>query len=88
METTRLSAKGQIVLPKPIRDSHQWYPGTEFQVEEVNDGVLLRPVSPFPRTRVEDVSGCLRYTGRARTIREMERAIGKEVAARRGRGRY
>ena len=34
METTRLSTKGQIVLPKTIRASRAWGPGTEFTVEE------------------------------------------------------
>jgi len=30
METTRLSTKGQIVLPKDLRSSRAWGPGTEF----------------------------------------------------------
>ena len=34
METTRLSTKGQIVLPKGIRAARAWEPGTEFTVEE------------------------------------------------------
>src|SRR5580658_3848144 len=34
METTRLSTKGQIVLPKALRTSRAWKPGTEFIVEE------------------------------------------------------
>jgi AbrB family looped-hinge helix DNA binding protein len=32
METTRLSTKGQIILPKGIRVSRAWGPGTEFTV--------------------------------------------------------
>ena len=43
METTRLSTKGQIVLPKNIRTSRAWVPGTEFTIEETADGILLRP---------------------------------------------
>ena len=43
MQTTRLSTKGQIILPKSIRDSRAWGAGTEFTVEETKDGVLLRP---------------------------------------------
>ena len=32
METTRLSTKGQIVLPKAMRVSRAWGPGTEFTI--------------------------------------------------------
>ena len=60
METTRLSSKGQIILPKSVRDARQWKPGA---VEAVKEGVLLRPLKPFPRTKLEDVSGFLKYKG-------------------------
>ena len=39
---TRLSAKGQVVIPKSVRDSHDWHAGTEFEVVDRPDGVLLR----------------------------------------------
>jgi AbrB family looped-hinge helix DNA binding protein len=48
MQTTRPSTKGQIVLPKDIRASRSWGPGTEFIVEQTDDGVLLRPARRFP----------------------------------------
>ena len=35
METTRLSSKGQLVLPKAIREADHWGEGTEFSVERV-----------------------------------------------------
>ena len=88
METTRLSSKGQVILPKSIRDAHRWQPGTEFVVEETTEGILLRPAKPFPPTRIEDVAGCLRYAGKPKTLAEMEAAIRTEVKARRARGRY
>ena len=47
METTRLSTKGQIILPKGIRVSNAWGPGTEFTVEEAGGGILLRPAARF-----------------------------------------
>jgi AbrB family looped-hinge helix DNA binding protein len=88
MKTTRLSSKGQVILPKSIRESHRWEPGTEFMVEDTVGGVLLRPAKPFRPTRIEDVSGCLRYAGRPKTLAQMDRAISTEVNARRGSGRY
>jgi len=88
MDTTRLSSKGQLVLPKAIREADAWTEGTEFIVERVPEGVLLRPVRSLPATRLEDVIGCVRYRGPARSAADMERAIAQGVKARRGRGRY
>jgi len=88
METTRLSTKGQVILPKKLRDAHGWDPGTEFAVEDGPGGVTLRPLGPSPPSRLEDVAGCLRYAGKAKTLRQMENAIAKGVRERRDRGRY
>lgn len=88
METTKLSSKGQIILPKSVRDARHWKPGTEFAVEEKKEGVLLRPLKPFPPTKLEDVYGCLKYTGKPKTLKEMDEAIAKEVKRRHALGRY
>ena len=82
MATTRLSTKGQIILPKGLRESRAWGPGTEFIVEETKEGVLLRPARPFPRTTLDQVAGCLKYKGKAATIAEMDAAITREVLRR------
>jgi len=88
VETTRLSSRGQLVLPKSVRNTRGWQPGTEFAIEEVTEGVLLRPLKPFRPARFDEVFGCLKYRGRAKTLRQMEKAIAKGVRARYGRGRY
>jgi len=88
METTRLSSKGQVVLPKPVRDAHKWTPGTEFSVETVKDGVLLKPQKPFPRRSFDEVYGCLKTGQPAKTVEQMRKAIAVEVKARHDRGRY
>ncbi|MEX2401279.1 MAG: AbrB/MazE/SpoVT family DNA-binding domain-containing protein [Rhodothermales bacterium] len=63
METTTLSSKGQVVIPKDVRVRHQWVPGQEFDVIETREGVLLRPRTGVPRTRIEDVGAALMYGG-------------------------
>jgi AbrB family looped-hinge helix DNA binding protein len=88
METTRLSTKGQIILPKSIRASRAWGPGTEFTVEDTGDGILLRPARRFPRTRLSEVAGCLRRKQKPRTIAQMDAGIEREVARRHDSGRY
>ena len=88
MDTARLSSKGQLVLPKAIRDADHWGEGTEFLVERVAEGVLLRPVRLVPTTRLDDVLGSAEYRGPARSTAEMDQAIQRGVKARRGRGRH
>jgi AbrB family looped-hinge helix DNA binding protein len=89
MQTTRLSSKGQVILPKSVRDAHRWEPGTEFSIEPAGDGVLLRPLKSTSRpSRLEDVAGSLRVAGPARTIAEMDAIIAAELRNRRDRGRY
>lgn len=88
METTRLSTKGQIILPKSIRSKNAWGPGLEFEIQEMSGGVLLKPVKRFPRTTLDQVAGCLKYKGKPKTIEEMDAGIAKAVKERYARGRY
>jgi AbrB family looped-hinge helix DNA binding protein len=88
METTKLSTKGQIVLPKNIRASRAWGPGTEFLVEESGDGILLRPAGCFREADLDEVAGCLRSKRKPKTTAQMESAIVREVKRRHDRGRY
>jgi len=88
METTRLSTKGQIVLPKAMRTARAWGPGTEFTVEEARDGILLRPARPFPEAELDKVAGCLRSKHKSKTLAQMDAAIRRELIRRHDRGRY
>jgi AbrB family looped-hinge helix DNA binding protein len=88
MKTTRISSKGQVVLPKSLRESKKWENGTELAVESTDSGVLLRELQPFPETTIELVFGSLKHKGKPKSVAEMDRAIAKETRRRRGRGRY
>jgi AbrB family looped-hinge helix DNA binding protein len=83
--TTRISTKGQVILPKPVRDRRNWNAGTRLIVEETAAGVLLKPAPLFAATRPDDVFGCLKSEGRKLSIEEMDAAVAAE-ARRRGRG--
>ncbi len=85
MDTTRLSSKGQVVLPSSIRTARNLQPGAEFAVEDTPEGVLLRPLSPFPPTRVEDVFGSAGYRGQALSLAQMDAAVAVEAKKRRRR---
>jgi AbrB family looped-hinge helix DNA binding protein len=86
MTTTKLSSKGQIVIPKEVREAHGWNEGDEFVVQETQDGVVLKLVRRVPRAQLDDVVGCVGYEGPTRTLREMEDGILKAVSERDDRG--
>jgi AbrB family looped-hinge helix DNA binding protein len=86
--TTRLSTKGQVILPAAIRNRRRWAAGKQLIVEDTPDGVLLKPAPVLPRTTPDQVFGSLRYTGEARTTREMQAGIAAEARRRHARGRY
>jgi len=89
METTRLSAKGQVVVPKSIRVAHNWPAGMEFTtVVERDGGILLKPAAGFSRTTLEEVAGSAGYQGKTKTIQEMNAGIARKVRERQDRGRY
>lgn len=85
MKTVRLSSKGQLVLPRALRESHRWETGQEFMIVDTDEGVLLKPASPFPPTRLDDVAGLLKERVEPRSDREIEQALTRE-ARRRWRG--
>jgi AbrB family looped-hinge helix DNA binding protein len=82
VETTRLSSKGQIIIPKAVREAHLWQPGQEFLVVDTGDGILLQPRRPFAATQLADVAGMLPASGSPRTLEEMEAAIRRGVEDR------
>lgn len=72
METTKLSSKGQIIIPKWLRDAYRWEPGLEFVVIDTGEGILLKPSRPFEPTTIEEVAGSLPSAGKSRTVEELE----------------
>jgi AbrB family looped-hinge helix DNA binding protein len=86
--TTTVSTKGQIILPKAIRERMNWAPRTRLVVEETPDGVLLKAAPVFAPTRPDEVAGMLAYRGRPKTLEEMDAAITVEVKRRCSHGRF
>ena len=77
MEKTRLSNKGQVVIPKAVRALHGWEAGVELAVESVDDGIILKPIKPYEATKIDEVIGCIGYKGPKKSLKEMEVAIAK-----------
>jgi AbrB family looped-hinge helix DNA binding protein len=75
MLIVRLSSKGQFVIPKEIRAARHWRAGTEFEVIQSPDGLLLRPLPQFAPSTLDDLIGSANYGGPALTLEDMEAAI-------------
>jgi bifunctional DNA-binding transcriptional regulator/antitoxin component of YhaV-PrlF toxin-antitoxin module len=88
MDKTRLSKKGQVVVPKRIWVAHSWSAGMEFTVVEREGGILLKPLlALFPRTCLAEVAGSAGYQGKAKFIHEMHAGIARKVRERHDRSR-
>ncbi|QCI99937.1 AbrB/MazE/SpoVT family DNA-binding domain-containing protein [Agrobacterium larrymoorei] len=73
--TTTVSTKGQVILPKAIRQHRDWGAGTRLTVEETAEGVLLKRMPTFAPTRSADVFGMLPNDGAPKTLEDMDSAI-------------
>ena len=63
MDTVKLSTKGQLVIPKEIRQAHHLAVGTEFSVSFVGNEIRLTPLPLFPHTTVAAAAGLLAKRG-------------------------
>ncbi len=64
METVKLSSKGQLVIPKSLRDNMHLPPGTEFLISLTATGISLTPKTLiFPETTTAQVKGVLAKSG-------------------------
>jgi hypothetical protein len=64
-----------MVLLKVRSQEH----GQALVIINMGDGILLKPKKPFKETTLEQVAGCLKYEGKAKTIEEMNEAIEQEI---------
>ncbi len=81
----RVSSKGQVVIPKDVRDRLKIIPGDQFDVVERADGVLLRKTSIKSGKNFEEVSAkiksIIRYDGPPVSIEEMNETISEMWAS-------
>ncbi len=79
METTRVSSKGQVVIPKAVRDALGIQAGTVLNAEAKDGVVVLRPVRkerrlPTPE-EIDRIAGRLSRPGPYPTNKEEEDAV-------------
>lgn len=73
---TRLSSKGQVVIPKELRDELNWRPGDELIVVTTESGILLRSARrEAGGLRLEDLRGFIGYEGPPISTEELCRPV-------------
>jgi AbrB family looped-hinge helix DNA binding protein len=84
MQST-MTGKGQVTLPKPVRDHLGLKPGDRVKFfTHPNGTVVMLPMRPASSLR-----GILERPGQKPiTIEEMDKAIGKKVGERDARGKW
>lgn len=82
---TTVSTKGQVILPKAIRQRRAWDAGTRLTVEDTPDGVLLKAAPAFAETRPGEVFASLPWGGPPKTPEEMAEAVLAEARRRHAR---
>lgn len=79
METTKLSSKGQVIIPKAFRSTHHWEPGLELVVIDTGDGLLLKPKAPFAPSELSEVFGMFKGKVAARTDEQIKAALVQDI---------
>ena len=77
--TTVITTKGQVTMPKAIRDQRHWLAGTRLTVEDTPDGELLNATPAFPKTAADVAFGSMRHAGPVLSLDDMEAAIAQEA---------
>ena len=85
---TTLSSKGQMVLPKALRDLNQWEPGTQLLLKKVPGGVLVTRAAIKKKYTVDDLVGILKYDGPTLSQEEIDRRIDESLAKEVREGRW
>lgn len=84
--TTKISAKGQVVIPKDVRDELGLVPGQSLEVIKTGGGVLLRPKHIKSGRSFEEITAAIRarvtYRGPPVSIEDMSESIRQMWASR------
>lgn len=79
IETTKLSSKGQVIIPKVFRSAHHWEAGLELIVIDTEDGILLKPKTPFEVSTLNEAAGCLQSLGATKQPEDIEARIRQKL---------
>ena len=80
--TTKVSSKGQVGLPKALRDRHGWTAGSRLTLEETPQGVLMKRAAPLSSRTWDEVFEMMKYDGPPVSLQEMDEGVLAEARRR------
>lgn len=83
LATTKMSSKGQVVIPEEIRDQLGLEPGAQFVVMGQDDVVILKAISPPSMSEFDELIAEARKQARAVGMKRVD--IAKAIAQVRAR---
>lgn len=69
--TITLSSKGQVVIPKGIRDELHWDVGTQIALVSSASGVTLKAVPKKTGRKLADLIGLFKHEGPPLSVEEL-----------------
>ncbi len=82
--TTKMSSKGQVVIPEEVRDALGLEAGSQFVVVGEGDVVILQRISPLSMSEFDEIVGEARQQARQAGMKraDVAAALKAERAAR------
>ena len=80
-----VTSKGQVTIPKRVRDALGITPGSKVEFDVAGGGARLKLVKRHTSSRIEEGPAILNYTGARIPIDEMHGGLAIKKAAKRAR---
>lgn len=81
-----VTSKGQVTIPKRVRQALGIRPGSKVEFDLKRGGARLRPMKKDAPSRIEDGAAILGYSGPRLSIAQMHGGAAMKKAAGRARG--
>ena len=81
-----VSVKGQVTIPKRVRDALGITPGSKVEFDVAGGGARLKLVKRHASSRVEEAATILNYKGPRIPVGQMHGGLAMKKASKRARG--
>ena len=85
MAAVSVTSKGQVTIPKRVRDALGITPGSQVEFDLEGGGASLKLVKRLVPSRIEDGPAILKYTGIRVPVEKMHGGYAMKKAAKRAR---
>lgn len=82
METSKVSSKWQVVIPRAVRETERIRVGSQVTFERTAQGIVLRPVGAGRQITAEQGYGVIKTKRRPADDADIRRAVRAAAAAK------